>query len=396
MKFEPFALERWMTAHELHVEHDIAESGIYPQTVSELLAYEPEATREQVLERLLDLRLGYSEATGTLELRSLLAETYTNGGPDNILITTGAIEANFLLFNVLLNPGDHVVAPYPAYQQLYSVPRAIGCDVDLWQVRPDNGFHFDLDDLESLVKPQTRLIVINSPHNPTGAMLTAGEIQRVYDIAQSVGAMVLSDEAYRWLTIPGGSDPAPPVYNLGPGAISVGTLSKPFGLPGLRLGWMAAPAKIMAECWSTRDYVSLSPGKLNDALAILAIKHRDKIIERNQDIIATNLSTASAWFAEHSDILSWHPPRGGLLALLRYNLDIPSLDLANRLAEPYSVMLSPGSAFGFEHHLRIGIGQEPSVFSAGLERASACFVDLEAAGVGRIDPPLTKGGNRVQ
>jgi aspartate/methionine/tyrosine aminotransferase len=384
MKFEPFALERWMTAYEMNVEYDIAESGIFPQTANELLCFEPESERDAVLERLLDLRLGYSEARGTIELRSLLAETYANCSADNILVTTGAIEANFLLFNVLLSAGDHVVAPYPAYQQLYSVPRAIGCDVDLWEVCADGGFHFDLDDLERLVKPQTRLIVVNSPHNPTGAMLTASEMQRVYDIAQAVGALVLSDEAYRWLTIPGGIDPAPPMYNLGPRGISVGTLSKPFGLPGLRIGWMAASAEIVAECWATRDYVSLSPGKLNDALAVLAIKHREKTIKRNEAIISANLSSANAWFARHADLLSWDPPRGGLLALLRYNLDIPSLELANKLAEEYSVMLAPGSAFGFEYHLRIGIGQEPSVFVAGLERASDCFADLQAAGVGQI------------
>ena len=384
MKFEPFALERWMTTYELNVEYDIAESGIFPQTANELLCFEPESERDQVLKRLLDLRLGYSEARGTLELRSLLAETYANCSADNILVTTGAIEANFLLFNVLLSPGDHVVAPYPAYQQLYSVPRAIDCDVDLWEVRSDGGFHFDLDELERLVRPRTRMIVINSPHNPTGAMLTASETQRVYDIAKAVGALVLSDEAYRWLAVPGGIDPAPPMYDLGPHGISVGTLSKPFGLPGLRLGWMVASAEIAARCWATRDYVSLSPGKLNDALAILAIKHRDKIIARNEAIISSNLSTANAWFARHADILSWDPPRGGLLALLRYNLDIPSLDLANKLAEEYSVMLAPGSAFGFEHHLRIGIGQEPSIFAAGLERASDCFAELQAAGVAKI------------
>ena len=386
MKLEPFALERWLTTHELHVKYDIAESGIYPQTVSELLAFEPAAEREKVLDHLLGVRLGYSEATGTLELRSLLAETYANCAPENILVTTGAIEANFLLFNVLLNPGDHVIAPYPAYQQLYSVPRAIGCDVDLWRVRSEKKFRFDLDDLESLVRPETRLIVINSPHNPTGAMLSTAETKRVYDMARSVGARVMSDEAYRWLTVPGGNDPAPPIYDLGPGGISVGTLSKPFGLPGLRLGWMAAPAEITAACWHTRDYVSLSPGKLSDALAILAIKHRDKIIERNRAIVVANLTSANAWFNKHADLLSWTPPRGGLLALLRYNLDIPSLELADKLAREYSVMLAPGSAFGFEHHLRIGIGQEPSIFAAGLERASACFADLEAAGVGRIDP----------
>jgi aspartate/methionine/tyrosine aminotransferase len=383
MKIEPFDLERWMTAYEMDVDYDIAESGIFPLTAGELLAMEPADKREQVLQRLLNLRLGYSEARGSHELRSLLAETYADCSPENILVTTGAIEANFLLFNVLLEPGDHVVAPYPAYQQLYSVPRAIGCDVSLWRIQPETGFRYDVDDLQRLVRSHTRLIVINSPHNPTGAMLSAGDMQRVYDIAQSVGAMVLSDEAYRWLTIPGGEPLAPPIYNLGPRGISVGTLSKPFGLPGLRLGWLAAPAEIAAQCWGMRDYVSLSPGKLNDSLAILAIKHRDRVWERNTAIITANLSRAEAWVAQHGDLISWNPPRAGLLALLHYDLNIPSLELSNKLAEEYSVMLAPGSAFGFEYHLRIGIGQEPGVFAAALDRASACFADLKAAGVGR-------------
>ena len=382
MKIEPFALERWLTAHELHVEYDIAESGIYPLTARDLLGLLPEPERSDALQRLLDLRLGYSEATGTLRLRSLLAQTYERCGPENILVTTGAIEANFLLFNVLLSPGDHVVAPYPAYQQLYSVPRALGCEVSLWRIGDDSSFHFDLDELERLLRPETRLVVINSPHNPTGAMLTPGEVQRVYDLADSVGARVMSDEAYRWLAVPGGFEPPPPMYDLGPAGISVGTFSKPFGLPGLRIGWMAAPAEIMAECWAMRDYVSLSPGKLNDALAVLALEHREQILQRNAAIIEANLATANRWVAEHAGLLSWTPPRGGLLALLRYNLDISSLDLANRLAEDYGVMLAPGSAFGFEHYLRIGIGQDPPVFAAGLERASACLTRLQADGLG--------------
>jgi aspartate/methionine/tyrosine aminotransferase len=380
VKIETFALERWMTAWETKTPFDIAESGIFPMSVRELLAFEPAGENSRILERLLDLRLGYSEAPGTLELRSLIASTYRDTKPEEILVTTGAIEANFLLFNVLLDPGDHVVAVYPAYQQLYSVPRAIGCDVAPWKLRPETGFRFDLDELERLVTPHTRLIVINTPHNPTGAMLSAEDLQRIDRLAFSVGARVLSDEAYRWLEIPGGEPLAPPMRNLGGVGISVGTLSKPFGLPGLRIGWIAGPADLVAKCWSTRDYVSLSPGKLNDALAVLAFKHRDRIVERTQAIVRRNLETARAWFAEHAGVVSWTPPRGGLLALLRYELDMPSLDLANHLAEKYGVMLAPGSAFGVEHHLRIGIGQEPETFAEGLRRTSACLADLRAAG----------------
>lgn len=385
MKIETFDLERWMTTYEVNVEYDIAESGIYPMSVRELLDLEPEDRRGATLNRLLDTRLGYSEAPGSLELRTLLADTYKDSGPDNILITTGAIEANFLLFNVLLEPGDHVVAVHPAYQQLYSVPRAIGCDVSLWKLRPEDGFRFDLEELERLVQPNTKMIVINTPHNPTGAVLSQDEVQRVYDLAQSVDAWVLSDEAYRWLDLPGGQSLAGPTRDLGERAVSVGTSSKPFGLPGLRIGWISAPADVVAQCWSMRDYISLSPGKLNDALAVLAFRQREAIKERTRNIVSENLKTIEAWLERHHEILRWNAPRGGLLALIEYDLDIPSLDLANRLAEEYSVMLAPGSAFGYEHRLRVGVGQTPEVFRSGLERASACFADLQASGVGRRD-----------
>jgi aspartate/methionine/tyrosine aminotransferase len=381
MKIETFALERWMTAWETKTPYDIAESGIFPMTAGELLAFEPSEERERTLASLLDLRLGYSEAPGTLALRSAIAATYRDTGPDEVLVTTGAIEANFLLFNVLLEPGDHVVAVYPAYQQLYSVPRAIGCDVSLWTLRPENGFRFDLDELERLVTTRTRLIVINSPHNPTGAMLSAEDLRRIDRLASSIGARVLSDEAYRWLEVPGDEPLAPPMRDHAGAGVSVGTLSKPFGLPGLRIGWIAAQADLVAKCWGMRDYVSLSPGKLNDALAVLALKHRDRIIQRTQAIVRRNLETARAWFAEHAEVVSWTPPRGGLLALMRYALDIPSLELSNLLAEKYGVMLAPGSAFGVEHHLRIGVGQQPETFAEGLRRTAACLADLRGSRV---------------
>lgn len=376
MKIEPFALERWLTRHELHVRYDIAESGILPLTVNDLLGFEPPERRAATLERLLSLPLGYNEAVGTHTLRALLAATYAQCDPANILVTTGAIEANFLLFNTLLDAGDHVIAPYPAYQQLYSVPRAIGCDVALWRIRPENGFRYDVDELEQLLTPRTRLIVLNTPHNPTGAMIPPADLRRIYALAESVGAYVLCDEAYRWLAVPGGEEFAPPVFDLGQRGISVGTISKPFGLPGLRIGWMAAPQEIVARCWAMRDYVSLSPGKLNDALALLALEHREQIVARNRAIIAANLASAQEWIDANADLLAWQPPRGGLLALLHYNLDLPSLVLADKLATEYSVMLAPGSAFGYEHYLRIGIGQRPEVFQAGLAAASACFAAL--------------------
>ena len=365
-----------MTRHETHVKYDIAESGILPMTTAELLDMLPPADRAAALDRLLALPLGYSEARGTEELRGLLAATYARGDAEHILVTTGAIEANFLLFNELLNPGDHVIAPYPAYQQLYSVPRAIGCDVSLWKVGPETGYQYDVDALERLVTSRTRLIVVNTPHNPTGAMLSPADARRVYALAESVGATILGDEAYRWLAVPGGAEFATPFFDMGEHGISVGTLSKPFGLPGLRIGWIAGPPDLVRRCWGLRDYITLSPGKLNDALACIAVSHRERVVERNTRIITANLSTATTFMAEHAPILSWTPPRGGLLALIKYDLPMPSLELADKLAVERSVMLAPGSAFGYEHHLRLGIGQTPEIFEEGLKRAGALFEEL--------------------
>jgi aspartate/methionine/tyrosine aminotransferase len=374
MRLTPFALERWMTTYETMVEFDLAESGIHPLTTTELLAFDPEPDKRA--HELLNIPLNYSEARGTHELRSRIAATYDGLTPDDILITTGAIEANYLLFNALLAPGDEVVSVFPAYQQLYTVPEAIGCTVQTVKLREEDGYRYDVDELRRLVTDRTRMIVINTPHNPTGSALSAAECRAVYALADSVGASVLADEAYRWITVDGVPLP-PPMRNLGPRAISVGTLSKPFGIPGLRLGWMAATAEIAARCWSYRDYTSLSPSGLSDYLACLAFAHREAILARTHDISARNLATFRGFLAEHRDLFSWVEPRGGLLGLLRYHLDLPSETVANRLAEEASVMLAPGSAFGMEGRLRLGLGARPDRFVTGLARTEQFFFRLQ-------------------
>ena len=380
MKVDTFALERWMSRWEMETEFDIAESGVYPLTTRDVINLLPEAGRAKALDALLDLRQGYTEARGTRALRETIASVYEETTPENILVTTGAIEANYLLFNTLLQAGDHVVAVYPAYQQLYAVAEAIGCVVERWELRPENGFRYDLHDLERLVRPETKMIVTNTPHNPTGAILSPDELDTVYVLAGSVGAWLLSDEAYRWLDLPGQPPMAPPIRNRGGHGISVGTMSKPFGLPGLRIGWIAAAEEVVQGCWGSRDYISLSPARLSDALAMIAIQHRDAIVIRNQAIAAENLATATEWFAENADLASWTPPCAGLLALVKYSVDIPSKELADRLAGEYGVMLAPGSAFGFEGYLRIGIGQRPDHFREGLYRTAACLRDLRESG----------------
>jgi aspartate/methionine/tyrosine aminotransferase len=281
VKIERFALERWMTTWETQVDYDLAESGIQPMSVNDLIEMTGE---QQRLDELLAQPLLYSEACGTIELRQIIAGLYTNTGPENVLVTTGAIEANFLLFNSLLLQGDEVVVVDPCYQQLVSVPRALGCDVKLWRLTRENGFSYDLEELQRLVSPRTRMIVVNSPHNPTGSILTQEDMDQVHQIADSVGAWVLSDEAYRWLTLRGQPECAGPARNQGESGLSVSTLSKTFGLPGLRVGWLVAPEDVVKDCWAFRDYISLSPGKLNDALAVLVANNPQRRLIRSEEV----------------------------------------------------------------------------------------------------------------
>lgn len=370
MLIEPFALERWMTRWELDVDCDIAESGILPLSLDELFGLVGKDIAAEIDREIHRMPLAYSEARGTRALRSAIAATYARADPDDILVTTGAIEANFLLFHSLVRSGDHVIAVSPAYQQLHSVPRSIGADLSLWDVRTADGFAYDLNRLEALLRPDTKMIVLNSPHNPTGAMLTQDELHDVVGLAERSGAWILSDEAYRWLEHPGGERLPVPLHDLSERAISVGTLSKPFGLPGLRVGWFAATSEVVQAAWGLRDYVSLSPSGISDVLARVVIDHRDMILPRNDSIISGNLLTARAWFAEHADLVRWNEPKAGLLAMMRYDLPVDSATLADGLASDARVMLAPGSTFGLEHHLRIGIGQRPDLFAEGLRRTA--------------------------
>ncbi len=370
MKVETFQLERWMTTWELNVTHDITESGVSPLSITELLTLSDVTNDQEYIDTLLSSPQLYSEARGTEELRTSIANTYASVGSDDVLVTTGAIEANYLVFNVLLNHGDHVVVTTPCYQQLVSIPKAIGCEVAEWRVTPESGFSFDLDALESLVTDRTKLIVINSPHNPTGALLRQSDLERIAEIADRVGAWVLSDEAYRWIEHPGGESLPPPFRDLYPRAISIGTMSKFFGLPGLRLGWLAGTAELAAQCWRHRDYTSLSPAWLSDRLARLAVDNRQRIQQRNDGILAENLATARTWFADNSDIVAWKEPKAGLLAMMDVIGVDNTDDLSERLAADAGVMLAPGSTFGLPGYLRIGIGQRPTIFAEALERTS--------------------------
>ncbi|MFX0115579.1 MAG: aminotransferase class I/II-fold pyridoxal phosphate-dependent enzyme, partial [Candidatus Hodarchaeota archaeon] len=278
----------------------------------------------------------------------------------------GAIGANFLVFYTLVEPGDTVISIQPAYQQLYSVAKSLGGNVRLLHLRPENRWLPALADLIELIDYKTKLIVINNPHNPTGGLIDTSLLNDICTIARDAGAYLLCDEVYRGLYI-NPNDAVSSAVDLSERAIVTGSFSKAFSLSGLRLGWIAANERVIQKCLHHRDYVTISNGLIDDALAALAIKHVDRIYQRNLNILRTNHKILSQWIAEEP-LIDWVPPRAGSVAFLQHFLEISSEELCLRLIKEQGTFLVPGSCFELEGYLRIGYGCNTETLKAGLAR----------------------------
>ena len=293
-------------------------------------------------------------------------------GPKTPPITHGAIGANDLVINALVEPGDTVISVLPTYQQLYSIPESLGARVKICQLRPENGFLPDLAELESLVDSSTKLICINNPNNPTGALMDEALLRGVAKIAGACGAWVLCDEAYRGLNpAPYGENFAPAMADLYEKGVSVGTFSKTFSLAGLRLGWVAAPEELIERINRRRDYNTISCGKIDDYLAALAIHSREALLRRNLKIVADNAAVLDAWVQSEPRI-SYVRPKAGTTAFLKYDAPVDSVTFCKQLLEKTGVMLLPGAAMDMEGWLRIGycFAEDTTALRKGLALVS--------------------------
>lgn len=362
MKIREFLVERWLNTLELGARFNLAETDAKPFTLEELLAL---GDREELLAELAAIRLGYNPTMGSFALRQAIAGLYQSVTPKQVLVTGGAIEADFLLANVLVEPGDTVIVQFPAYQVLYAVAEARGATVKRWTMSLDNGYRPDLDRLAALIDDRTKLVVINTPHNPTGAVLTREELETILGWAEERGFWVLSDEVYHGLAYEEGLLP-PLARDLSPRAISVGSMSKTFGLSGLRLGWIAGPEEILQACWSWKDYTSISNSPLSDFLARLALVNVDRVWERNLALARENRRVLLDWFEENRPIIDYVAPRAGLVCFPRFNLPISTEEFCRRAYEERGVLLVPGECFEMPGHIRFGFGGDPAEFAAGL------------------------------
>jgi aspartate/methionine/tyrosine aminotransferase len=363
MKVDPFLVEQFLSTYELQAELNLAETCVDPFTLREFLALMGE---DDFLEQLKDVQLTYGFGKGSPALLQAIANLYDHQKSQNILVNGGAIGANFLVFYTLVEPGDTVISIFPAYQQLYSSAKSFGANVRLLRLRKDNQWLSDLDELAGLVDDKTKLIVINNPHNPTGSLIEADLLEKICAIARDASAYILCDESYRGLYVKPG-DFVPSAADVSDRAIATGSFSKPLSLTGLRLGWIAARKEIIEECYDHRHYTTITNDILADALAALALRHVDRIYERNLKIIRTNHRILSEW-VEDEPLIEWLPPRAGSVAYFKYNLKIPSRDLCLRLIEEKGTLLTPGWCFGMEGFLRIGYGCKTHTLETGLSR----------------------------
>ncbi len=367
MKIRDFGVEMWMNAYENDCTHNLAETCVRSLTVEELL--DLSGKREETLEQLVQTRLTYGDIPGSLRLRQAIAGLYRIMSPERVTITNGAIGANALTMLTLVEPGDRVISVLPTYQQHYSIPESIGAQVDILQLREENGWLPDLDELRGLVKKaggKVRLININNPNNPTGSVMEEPMLREIAGIAREAGAWLLCDEVYRGLCHQG--DPyTASVADLYEKGISTGSMSKVYSLAGLRLGWIAGPRELTERLERQRDYHIISVGRLDDLLASVALESREAISTRNLAICREG-GRLLAEFVAGEPHISYVKPKGGTTAFLRYDLPMESAELCRRLQEETGVMLLPGSALDMEGYLRIGYCNDPGITEAGLAR----------------------------
>ncbi len=374
MRIAPFTLERVQSEWEHRVRYNLSESGVSPLSARGLLGEGP------ALDALLDAPLLYTQTNGTPALRASIAALYPGAAADDVLVTNGGSEANFVVTWRMVEPGDEVVVMVPAYMQIAGLVQAFGGIVREWpMVRTGGLWRPDLDRLTDLVTAKTRAVVINTPNNPTGARLTAADLDAVAAAADRVGAWVVSDEIYRGAEFDGVESPS--MWGRSARVIVTSGLSKAYGLPGLRVGWAVGPPGVAAALWAYHDYTSIAPGALSDRLATAALAPatRARLLDRTRTILRENVPRVEAWLRDCGHSFEWTTPDAGAFLYARYGLPIGSTALTERLREEESVLIVPGDAFGMDGYLRFGVGEHADYVLAGLDRLRA-FLDRLAPG----------------
>ena len=352
MRLPPFTLERYFAEHEFAVELNLCASDCESLTIQELLALEPGSQ-----EQLMGLRLGYTATKGSPSLRDQVSRLYTTIGADDILIHNGAQEGIFLFMSAMLERGDHLIVHSPCYQSLHEIARGIGCRLTQWNAREEDGWSVDPKELERHIRHDTRVIVVNSPHNPTGYQMPQDVFQEVVGIADKHGVILFSDEVYRGLEYRE-TDRLPAACDVSERAVSLGVMSKTYGLAGLRIGWLATRnTDVISRLESLKDYTTICSSAPGEFLAEIALRHGDELVARSRSIVGENLALLSRFFVRHADRFAWQSPKAGPIAFPRL-IGGEAGNFCTALARKSGVLLLPGSVYDDSgNHFRIGFGR---------------------------------------
>lgn len=358
--FQPFEMERWQSLHENRVRWNLSESGVHPLTLGELLAMGDAA-------ELADTLLGYGQSNGTDQLRARIAALYHAVSAEQVVVCNGSAEANFLAAWHLVRPGDEVAILVPTYMQTHGLARGFGARVVEIPLLEELGWQPDPDTVRACVTRRTRMIVVTNPGNPTGAVLNDDARAAIVAAADANGAWILADEVYTGAERAGPATPS--LFGSCERVIATGSLSKAYGLPGLRIGWAVAPAPVAADLWARSDYTTISPGELTDRLARVALDPdvRPRLLLRTRAIISAGMDVLARWM-DATGGFHWRAPDAGAICFARYDAPVPSADLAEQLRREQGVLIVPGSHFGMGPYIRFGIGMHPDPLRQALQR----------------------------
>jgi aspartate/methionine/tyrosine aminotransferase len=366
MNIRIFDLERVQSLYENTVAINLTESGFHPYTLKELLSPEQLASIHETV-------LGYGQTNGSIPLRETIAELYPNCTSENILVTNGSAEANFVACHTLLEKGDEVVMMVPNYMQIWGIVEEMGCIPKKFHLVEENGWKPDLAELESMVNVNTKMIALCNPNNPTGYVLSIEEMEAIVKIAQMFDCWIYCDEVYKGANLDGIEKPS--FYGMYDKVMVNGGLSKAYALPGLRLGWLVGPENNIADTWAYHDYTSITAGILSHKIGEIVLKPemRKKVLNRSISMLNENLKEIIQWASQYNDLLSFQPPMAGGMVFIHYKFDIKSTELSDWLRLEKGVFILAGDVYGMDHHFRIGIGAEKKDLLKGFEILTAAL-----------------------
>lgn len=370
MKIAPFKLERYFAKYEFSAPYLMSCSDCEALSMSQVI----QMSDPETLAMWENLKLSYTDSKGHPILREEIAKLYTTIGSEEVLVVTPE-EGIYIGMQCLIQPGDHMIVTYPAYQSLYEIGKTLGASISKWMPREEEGLFFDVEDLQALIQEDTTCIVINFPHNPTGAMIDLEALHRIVDLARSHDLTIFSDEMYRYLEYDA-KDRLPSVADIYPKAVSLCGMSKSFALPGLRIGWLTSRHQELYEQLATyKDYTSICSSGPSELLALMALRNREDIWSRNLAIIEGNLDLFDAFVSRNSSVIAWKRPIAGPIGFPKLTSHVAIDDLCQGLIDKKGVMLLPGSTYDFEgDYFRVGFAREN--FEEVLEKFEAYLKEI--------------------